>query len=87
MVNNNKELTFPSQLEQPEWLAEAMTNMNKHIVTPTNDENLNLPSMLAVLNNEAVQYYVPLGGVGDEIEQNEDTVDQENDDDLGTPSK
>lgn len=72
VVNNNKELTFPSPSEHPEWLAEAMTNMNKHIVTPTNDENLNLPSLPAVFYNEAVHYYAPLGGVGDEIEQNED---------------
>ena len=49
---------MPSHVEQPEWLGEAMMNMNKQIVTNTNKESMNMTSHTTLLNNEVVHYYV-----------------------------
>lgn len=76
VVDNNEELTFTSHPEQPEWLVEAMTNMNRYIVTANNNEILNMPSLLAILNNEVFHYYVDVGGVGYENVENVDPVDE-----------
>ena len=35
-----------------------MMNMNKDIVTNTNEESMNIPSQPTLLNNEAVHYFV-----------------------------
>jgi hypothetical protein len=58
MGSINEKLTFPSQVPQLEWLVEAVMNMNRHIITNTNEESLSMPSLLANLNNEVVHYYV-----------------------------
>ena len=51
-----------SQVEWPEWLEKSMMNMNINIFSNTNDQILNIPSQLAIINNEHVHYYVNDGG-------------------------
>ena len=64
-------LIFPIQVPQPEWLVEAMMNMNKHIVTYTNEEILDVPLLPAYMNEEFVHYYVDLGVVEEVMVGNE----------------
>ena len=58
----NEELTLPSQLSPPKLFGVAMMNSNINIVTNTNDESLNIPSLPTTLNNKVVHYYVDFGG-------------------------
>ena len=60
---NKEQLSFPSQVPQPKWLAEESMNMNKQIVNRTNEENINMPSQPTHVNNEFVNYYVDVCGV------------------------
>ena len=43
---------------QPEWLVDEMMNMNRQIVTRTNEEVLGIPSFPSYLINEVVHYYM-----------------------------
>lgn len=64
MGSINEQLALPSQVPQLKWLAKGMMNMNRHIVTNTNEESLNMPSLPTnSSNNEVVHYYVDVGGV------------------------
>ena len=55
---DNGQLTLPSQVTPPSWLAEAMINMNAHSVSTTNEESMNMPSQPAELNSEIVHFFV-----------------------------
>ena len=44
---DNDQLTLPSQVTPPSWLAEPMINMNAHTVSATNEESMNMPSQPA----------------------------------------
>ena len=55
---DNDQLTLPSQVTPPSWLAEAMINMNAHSVSATNEESMNMPSQPAELNSEIVHFFV-----------------------------
>ena len=46
--------------------------MNRQIVTSTNEENINMPSLPTYLNNEFVKYYVDVGGVYEYIVGNKE---------------
>ena len=50
-------------MQQREWLVEAMMNMNKHIVTTTNEEIMDMPSQPTLLVNEVFHYFVDVGGL------------------------
>ena len=50
-------------MQQREWLVEAMMNMNKHIVTTTNEEIMDMPSQPTLLVNEVFHYFVAVGGL------------------------
>lgn len=52
--------------------------MNKHIITNTNEESLNMPSQLVVLNNEAVHFYVDGGSLEEHTIDNEEPVEEDN---------
>ena len=41
----------------------TMMNMNKHIVTNTNEESMNMPSYPTLLNKEVIHYYVDAKGL------------------------
>jgi hypothetical protein len=43
MGSINEKLASLSQITQPEWLVEAMMNMNINIFMSTNEESLNIP--------------------------------------------
>ena len=55
---DNDQLTLPSQVTPPSWLAEAMINLNAHSVSATNEESMNMPSQPAELNSEIVHFFV-----------------------------
>ena len=52
-----------SQVEQPKCLMQSMMKMNKHIITNTNKESMNMPSQPTLLNIEVVHYFVDFGGL------------------------
>jgi len=52
----NDQLTLPSQVTPPSWLAEVMINMNAHSVSATNEESMNMPSQPTELNNEIIHF-------------------------------
>ena len=58
-------------------LVEAMMNMNKHIVTTTNEEIMDMPSQPALMVNEFFHYFVDVGGLeeGDVGIENLDATD------------
>ena len=60
-----------------EWLVEAMMNMNKHIVTTTNEEIMDMPSQPTLLVSEVFHYFVDVGGLeeGDVGIENLDATD------------
>jgi len=53
-------------------------NMNRHIITNTNEESLSMPSLLANLNNEVVHYYVDVIGVEEHNVGNEELNQEDN---------
>ena len=53
---DNDQLTLPSQVTPPSWMAKAMINLNKHRVSTTNERSMNMLSQLAELNNEIVHF-------------------------------
>lgn len=55
---DNDQLTLPSQVSPPSWLAEAMINMNEHSVSATNEQSMNMPSQPAELNSEFVHFFM-----------------------------
>ena len=64
-------------MQQLEWLVEAMMNMNKHIVTNTIEEIMDMPSQPALMVNEVFHYFVDVGGLeeGDVGIENIDATD------------
>ena len=48
-----------------------MMNMNRHIVTITNEESLNIPSFPKYMKTEAIHYYVDVGGVYEDTAGND----------------
>lgn len=55
---DNDQLTFPIQVTPPSWLAEAMTNMNEHSVSTTNEKSMNMPPQPVGLNSEIIHFLV-----------------------------
>ena len=61
--SNNDPLTLPTQVSQRSWMEESMVNLNTHIGSSTNDESMNMPSQLAVMQDEIVHFYVDGGPI------------------------
>ena len=53
-------------------------NMNKHIVTNTNEESMNMPSQPALLDNEVVCYYVDAKGLAEGDVGSEEPLEVDN---------
>ncbi len=60
--------------------------MNRHIVTPTNDESLNMPSLPAILHNEVVHYYVDVRGVEENNVGNKEPSHEANEEESQLPN-
>ena len=56
----------------------AMMNMNKHIVTKTNEEIMIMLMQPTLLNNEVVHYYVNVGGLKEDVLGSEELISENN---------
>jgi len=63
---NSEQLSMPTQVSPPSWLAEAMMNINPHNVSTTNEENMDMPSQPSELNTELIHYFVDNGSLEEE---------------------
>ncbi len=75
---DNDQLTLPSQVTPPSWLAEAMINMNAHSVSATNEESMNMPSQPTELNSEIFHFFVDNRSM-EEDEGHNDASNEDND--------
>jgi len=82
MGSINEKLALSIQVPCHECLVKSTTNINRNIVTITNEESINTPSLLDNLNNNKVlHYYVDFGGMeehnGGDEEPNQESIDEE----------
>ena len=55
-----------------------MMNLNKHVVTNTNDESLSMPSRTASMHDEILHFYVDPRSIEDNNTKDEDATREDN---------
>lgn len=69
---------MPGEVSYPSWMEKAMMNLNKHIVTITNDESINMPSHPTITNDDIVHFYVDGGSLEEPHKEHEEPTQEDN---------